>query len=409
MGFAGRSALVAVSTLLLSAAPAAGWAAPPDATPAADLPAALITAVGRDLGIDAQEYLRRADLAQRLAVFATQAGQRYPGAVTAIRLDRAGHAVATIRPGADAARGAARQAGFQVADPAPTPPFSAPAPTGADLVSVPLAGTATGAPTSQTTGGEVYASRAEQSAHRGLKCSWAFNAVDRDGRPAALTAGHCNAAALAGRAVTGDQLTYQFLPDHKLGAPTGAFERSVVDGIRDYSIVRITDSARESFRNNLVRADSSTIAITGVAVPVVGAPVCKSGATTGFTCGIVTAVDQPDPQRPPIRFKHTALSLPGDSGGAIISGTAAMGIVSEGGVYSDPSQFPTDRPDLLPPGLPGLPINLSTILDQIGPHALEEASPLADQFLRAVPQITMIAQTVADVLTENPGLQVRTS
>ena len=138
------------------------------------------------------------------------------------------------------------------------------------------------------------------------------------------------------------------------------------------------------------------------------APVCKSGSTTGFTCGVITAVDQPDPQRPPIRFKHTALSLPGDSGGALLSGTLAIGIISDGGIYSDPSQFPTDRPSVLPPAPPGSP-SPGRILQQIGPRAFQQAGPLVGQVLPGIPQIAMIAQSVADVLDQNPGLRLRTS
>ncbi|MGW6376106.1 S1 family peptidase [Rhodococcus sp. NPDC055112] len=69
--------------------------------------------------------------------------------------------------------------------------------------------------------------------------------------------------------------------------------------------------------------------ITGTADPVVGAPACKSGNTTGFTCGKITAVDQWS-YRPDLSvdnaFIATACTLPGDSGGAIATGTKALGI-----------------------------------------------------------------------------------
>jgi hypothetical protein len=49
------------------------------------------------------------------------------------------------------------------------------------------------------------------------------------------------------------------------------------------------------------------------------------------------------------------------------------------------------------------------VLEQIGPRALELAGPLAAGVLPYIPQVGMIAQSVADVLEQNPGLHLRTS
>ncbi|MBU3062954.1 S1 family peptidase [Nocardia sp. NEAU-G5] len=399
-----------VSTLaaLLMAAPVTAAADPPQNP---GLPAALTSAIERDLGLSPQEYQRRAELAQRLASFAATRRQLDPGSVRGIRLDGAGRPVVATTD--NAVRAAAQHAGFVLTDAAAPGWDAAAAHPGTDrrypVPELPAAA-APVTPLDTVAGGNRYMSITQPSKHQGAECSWAFNAVDQDGHPAALTAGHCNVAALAEESIGPDQRTYQLLPGDKPGVVTGNFEKSVVDGIRDYSIVRIAEPVRHAFHNNLVRGrvGGPAIGITGVGIPVEGAPVCKSGSTTGFTCGIITAVDQPDPQRPPIRFKHTALTLPGDSGGALVSGSLAMGIVSEGGIYSDPSEFPTDRPGVLPPAQPGLP-SLSRILQQIGPGALEQVSPPIDGLLRFVPQVTMIAQSVADVLAENPGVHLRTS
>ncbi|WP_051179364.1 S1 family peptidase [Nocardia concava] len=271
------------------------------------------------------------------------------------------------------------------------------------LSAAPAVGHADDAP--QVTGGDRFVNNA------GSACSWAFNAIDADGNPAAITAGHCDPAVEKGDPASEPGRTFALAPTVKIGPQTGSFEKSVLDGVRDYGIVRITDPARDSFRNNLVRTATGTIPITGVGVPVVGAPVCKYGATTGFTCGIILAVDQPDPNRPPIRFTHTALSLPGDSGGALFSGTLAIGIVSQGGYTDTPTEFPTERPDPAP--AVALPAPLDQIAKRLlagdGRPSFEQLSPLADAILRAHPQFTMIAQSIADVLAENPGLQLRTS
>ncbi|WP_306359311.1 hypothetical protein [Nocardia sp. CC227C] len=79
------------------------------------LPAGLTDAVGRDLGLTAGEYLRRAELGQRVARFAADARQRYPLAFAGAWLDGATPVAAlTAAEGADAARRAARAAGFEV-------------------------------------------------------------------------------------------------------------------------------------------------------------------------------------------------------------------------------------------------------------------------------------------------------
>jgi hypothetical protein len=280
----------------------------------------------------------------------------------------------------------------------------------ADPATAPSPGSPATTPIGTVAGGDAFLSPLPSPSTQGAACSWAFNAIDRDGATAALTAGHCNVSALEGRPPSSDQRTVQLLPHRKAGAETGVYEKSVANGTRDYSIVRILDPMRNAFRNNLVRGPigGPPIAVTGVGIPVAGEPVCKSGATAGFTCGVITAVDQPDPQRPPIRFKHTALALPGDSGGALISGTLAMGIVSEGDITSNTTGFPTDPPRLLPPGPPGVP-SLGRILELIGPGTLQRLGPPVDAVLPYVPQVVMIAQSVADVLAQNPGLRIRTS
>ncbi len=377
------------------------------APPAAPDAGSLAAAVRRDLGISVQEYQRRADLAQHLAAFAATEQLRSPGSVRGVRLDQQGRAM--VAAVGAAAQAAARQAGFQLTDD-PANPSNSAAPQGGRPNKQISAPQNIPTPADQIAGGDVYLSRTPPSS-QAAKCSWAFNAIDTDGMPAALTAGHCNETVLDGEAIAPDQQTFQWQKDRVTGPATGSFEKSVVDGIRDYSIVRIAPAARKSFRNNLVRGPigGPDIRITGVGIPVAGAPVCKSGATTGFTCGVITGVDQPDPQRPPIRFKHTALALPGDSGGALLSGTLAMGIISDGGIYSDPSQFPTDRPGVLPPAPPGSPITLGRILEQIGPQPFQQLGPLAGGVLPYVPQVAMIAQSVVDVLAQNPGLHLRTS
>ncbi|BEK85412.1 S1 family peptidase [Nocardia seriolae] len=371
-GWVGRSGLVVVALVaLISAVPVPRWTVG-NAGSGGGLPAALIAAVERDLRMDVGEYLRRVESAQRLSTIAGEVRKRSPGALIGVWLDGQGRAGMAVRRDGD---GAGAIADVPVAD----------------------------SPPPQVLGGDRFVNEA------GSACSWAFEAIDAEGNPAMVTAGHCDPATVADRP-TEPGRTFEVTAGPKRGAQNGVFEQSVMDGVRDYGIVRILDPARDSFHGNLVRTATGAMPITGVGSPVIGEPVCKSGATTGFTCGVILAVDQPDPQRPPIRFTHTALSLPGDSGGALVSGTLAMGIVSRGGYTGDPTQFPTDKPDPTPSIT--LPQPLADLAKRLlagdGRPAFEQISPLADTILRAHPQFTMIAQSVADIMAENPGLQLRT-
>ncbi len=381
-----------------------GAAAEPDTTYAADARQALTAALERDLGLDPQEYLRQVDLAQRLHGFATELRQRFPGAVTGEWLDRQGRAVVALQHDSAAAREAAQRAGILAVDATATPELPT---VRADSVRQVLMDAVANSGGDQAAGGDPF--YAENT-----NCSWAFNAADSSGDPVVLTAGHCNPTAVDGEKVQ----TFAMPPGPTRGTATGEFDKTVNDGRRDYAIVRIREEVKGSFDNSLVRTANGTLSITGVGIPVVGAPVCKSGATTGFTCGVITQLDQPDPQRPPTRFMHSAFTLPGDSGGPLVSGTLAMGVVSRGGFidFGKPIRFPTNKPEKMPSiDVPDIPLAdeikqlLVDIADIVDTRSLlQQLGPLVDQLVRAVPSIVMIAQSAVDVLAENPGLQLRT-
>jgi putative cell wall-binding protein len=80
---------------------------------------------------------------------------------------------------------------------------------------------------------------------------------------------------------------------------------------------------------------SGQLAVTGETPAIVGAPICKSGARTGWTCGSVLAVDQEVDVMDDAGDDHTVNGivtsvcvLPGDSGGAAVIGTLAAGTVT---------------------------------------------------------------------------------
>ncbi|SEM08759.1 Ig-like domain repeat protein [Rhodococcus maanshanensis] len=161
-------------------------------------------------------------------------------------------------------------------------------------------------------------------------CSFGFNGTDGAGNAVNITAGHCDfSRGGSPRVFVG-------------GSYVGAFEKVAFEGF-DYGLIRI--DARNRFENNFVSTyGGAPVRITGTADPVVGAPVCKSGEITGFTCGKITAVDVsmnsgPRGARVPNAFAAKVCSIPGDSGGAIVTGTKALGITAAGSGWDcDPSK-----------------------------------------------------------------------
>ncbi|GAA1606068.1 hypothetical protein GCM10009764_32500 [Nocardia ninae] len=368
-------------------------------------------------------------MAQQVAAFATTAQRQYPAVFAGSWLDDNGKAVVALAqgPGADEARTAAQSAGFEVRNVAksesalrgektafqrwldgqpeavsalvrgvvidtvnnsiavrvdkpglPMPNFIDPArvivmapPVAgeqATLEASEIAGAANGA----LAGGDGYASVAGRLS---LRCSLGFNGTDRSGNIVNVTAGHCNPDIPS--AGNDNAARVHELNGNRLGNELGRFEKSVL-GSQDYSIVRIADQSRDRFGNNEVRVPgAASIRIDGVATPVVGAPVCKSGSRTGFSCGVVNAVDQTvqvGERELTQAFSANICALPGDSGGPIVTGRLALGISSASSVADYP---------------------ICEIPNLIG--ALTGNTP------------QLFAQPVSVVLSDNPGLRIRTN
>ncbi|MEU0545629.1 S1 family peptidase [Nocardia sp. NPDC005978] len=424
-----RNAAIAATALLLAGPLAASAHAEP-ATP--DLPAELVQAITRDLKISPQDYLARADLAQQVAAFSATAQRQFPNVFAGAWLDEAGRAVVALTGGqdSDAARKAVQEAGFTTKDVAKSesvlrseknafqkwldeqpadvakavrgvaidtmnnsiavrvdqpglalPSFVDPArvivssvpPTGSEEANVQQAGAIAGEGGRPLAGGDGYASIAGRMS---LRCSLGFNGTDHTGNVVNITAGHCNPniPATGGANSPG---VFELQGSDRVGGQLGSFQKSVL-GSQDYSIVSINEQNRDRFSNNIVRVpNAAPISVTGVAVPVVGAPVCKSGSRTGFSCGVVNAIDQSVQVGDRLltqSFSANICALPGDSGGPIVTGTLALGISSASSV--------ADYPICEIPNLIGL-------------------------ITGNAPQL--FAQPLSTVLSDNPGLRVRTS
>ncbi|RMI27629.1 S1 family peptidase [Nocardia stercoris] len=117
-----RAAMVGTAALLLTVPGAALTlaepAAPAPAAPVSGLPADLVAAIQRDLGLSPDQYLARAETGQNLARFADSIRGTFPDSFAGAWLDTDGRPVVGLADGPDkaAARTAVEAAGFQVKD-----------------------------------------------------------------------------------------------------------------------------------------------------------------------------------------------------------------------------------------------------------------------------------------------------
>ncbi|WP_328302092.1 S1 family peptidase [Actinomycetospora sp. NBC_00405] len=151
----------------------------------------------------------------------------------------------------------------------------------------------------------------------GRRCSVGFSATAASGAQRLVTAGHCTQR---GGEVAGAN-----------NVPIGPVRSSVFDRTGDWSVVDVGPGWRAT--PSVAAEGSSTRSITGTATAPVGASVCRSGSTTGWRCGTVTAVDvTANYAAGPVQglVLTTACSEGGDSGGPFVSGSSALGVLSGG-------------------------------------------------------------------------------
>ncbi|TDE25180.1 S1 family peptidase [Actinomadura sp. 6K520] len=150
----------------------------------------------------------------------------------------------------------------------------------------------------------------------GARCTLGFNVTDGTDYYF-LTAGHCTAA--------GSTWT------DSSGTPLGTNAGSSFPG-NDFGIVRYT-STPEDTRGGVRGPGGGFHDITHAANPTVGQTVIRSGSTTGVHSGRVTALNQT------VNYaegsvsgliRTTVCAEPGDSGGPLYSGSAALGLTSGG-------------------------------------------------------------------------------
>jgi streptogrisin D len=153
--------------------------------------------------------------------------------------------------------------------------------------------------------------------HGGSRCSAGFNTRSGSGRNYVLTAGHCTN--LGGTWTTSG------------GQTIGPVAASSFPG-NDYGAIRISNPAALDPRGGVLD-DGDFRDITGAGRVTVGAQACKTGSTTGTTCGTVQAYNVTVRYAEGTVFGLTRTNIctqPGDSGGAMFAGSLAQGITSGG-------------------------------------------------------------------------------
>jgi streptogrisin D len=153
--------------------------------------------------------------------------------------------------------------------------------------------------------------------HNGSRCSAGFITRSGSGRNYVLTAGHCTN--LGGTWTTSS------------GQTIGPVAASSFPG-NDFGAIRISNPAALDPRGGVLY-NGAFRDITGASRVPVGSSACKTGSTTGTTCGTVQAYNVT------VRYAEGTVSgltrtnictQPGDSGGAMFAGSQAQGITSGG-------------------------------------------------------------------------------
>jgi hypothetical protein len=148
----------------------------------------------------------------------------------------------------------------------------------------------------------------------GYVCSLGFNARTSKGNRIFLTAGHCTAGKPSfsrNGYILGNTQTSSF-PGNDFGSV------GVIEGWEQQGYV-------EGW-------GAGNVAVKGIANATVGSTLCKSGKSTGWTCGRIVArnvtVNYGSNRVVEGLFQHTACVEAGDSGGADMTGNYAQGITS---------------------------------------------------------------------------------
>ena len=335
-----RASAVAAAALALLLAPLTTHGASA-ATPSSDLPAGMVEALERDLGVPRAEAAQRVafqtDAAAKVRTLTQALGSTYAGAwvdpaagtvhvasttpskvrgpmaagVTAVAAERSLSQLEALGARLDASGLSSDVATWYVDVPSNKLVVESVGDTTAAADAVTAAGLPADAVTLATTeaprtfadviGGNAYYINARTRCSVGFAVEGGF-----------VTAGHCGRAGAT------------------TSSPSGTFRGSSFPG-DDYAWVQVASgSTPRGLVNNY---SGGTVRVTGSQQAAVGSYVCRSGSTTGWRCGYVQAYNAT------VRYAEGSVSglirtsvcaEPGDSGGSLVAGTQAQGVTSGG-------------------------------------------------------------------------------
>lgn len=326
---------LATAAALLTVIPLAAVPEPVARASAVDPPAEstdprLAEAIERDLGISVESYLEQVDSAAAASEVVERAAER--GVVVEARLDGDSAVVATVAAAdTDVVSQVARDVQQRV---------------GVDDIEVVVDAPSDDIAIDTTfyAATDVWAGDGVTFGGGSQRCSIGAAGTNSAGAAVMLTAGHCTVSQ------AGD--VYRHLAVTAPGfRPTGtqSLLGSAIPGAfrigngADGGLIAVTSSRiapqpiLETYSLGRGAARQAPIVIRDVVEPVRGAPVCTSGATTGWTCGRILSVNQ----RVTVTGSGVAYAvdgvitdaclLPGDSGGPAVIGSALVGIASATG------------------------------------------------------------------------------
>jgi len=312
---------------------------------AAELPPELVVAVERDLGVSAEQYLAQAAAASDasdLVEYLTMVGidvsdRRLEGTTLSIAVASMSEAAVVQEAGAVAVLGAL-------------------------LTPEPLADDVVFEPAVDVYGGDVITWVSGSSTFR---CSVGVNGTNASNQPELVTAGHCTSSTLGNGGLYRHVVisTPGFSPTGSfvnLGSPrAGSFQAG---GGYDAGLLSVTQqgfttpATVTTFSGGLGARSAGLITVRDTIIPTAGSPVCKSGATTGWTCGQIIDALATDLQIGQAgaadgytvdAFVTNVCMLGGDSGGPAMVGEAFVGVNSA-------SAFSNRRTST---GYPGSPVD----------------------------------------------------
>ncbi|MDZ4045705.1 MAG: cell wall-binding repeat-containing protein [Rhodoglobus sp.] len=304
-------------------------------TEALELPADLVDALARDVGLTPEEYLAEGAAATQ-AVAVVDSLEEAGIGVLGSRLEGT-DLVVNVATDADASAVVSAGAVAEFGEPAP-----AWDPTGMELEFAD--DTYSGQGILIPVGSQLF------------QCSIGFNGfLVANGARQFATAGHCTDG------MSGNARIFEQSAPGQAGSPGDTIGAEVAGTEffgSGYDVSRIASTGSGiNPKPSVLTWNGGTgaplagtpVGVTGTVAPIIGATLCKSGSRTGWACGPI--VDRDDPANVGGVIVNSVVAklcvLPGDSGGAAIQGTKAVGITSwtttpSGcqGTYSPPGVTP---------------------------------------------------------------------